>query len=1020
MLGVFAARRVRAILLTAVLVCLSALAAAPAPFAWKNVNIQGMGYVSGLVIHPLPPYDIYIRTDVGGAYRYDRDAGRWLPLLDRYGTLQSEVIGVESIAVDPTDPNTVYLAANFGPAVNNATVAGEILVSHNRGLSWSPLGLAAQNVYMGPNDPYRGTAGERLAVDPLQPGTIYFASRQNGLWRGTLKSPTAAQWTQVAGGLPSSVPAYQGASVGMTFLVFDVSSNSEWFNGEAIYLGLYETGVMVSTDGGATWTDTKSKGSVNSYGDQPLRASIDSDGTLYVTFGGGEGSSYGNVGRYQGGTWTDISPANPTTGSRWSPGYAGISRDRSAPGTLAVTTATSGATYRSTDQGATWTQVLAANPTLSGQPAYYAQGPLNWGAALAIDPQNPKRVWETNGYGVIATEDVTAQPPVWSWRMNNLEELCVQDVKVPPYVAPASGPAAADLFSTAMDMVGFRHASRDAVPTSTLDQFPWVAQGDSFTYCASQPQNAAFVGWNEASSSQPMSGITTDNGLTWKHIPNTSPGVAGSIAMSASDPNNMVWSPTGAGPQYTLDGGNTWQQCMTSGKPMTGSWQLSVSPYWAAEVLAPDLVTGGTFYYFDNGNFYVSSDKGATWTLTNSKQLTQYALKSSIVPNPAQAGDIWMSFKPNNNQPVPFQLMRSTDGGTTFNAVPTVDQCNFVAFGKGNSAVTPFVYIHGRANGDSDDAIYKSEDLGQSWTRVSEPRMNQFGTITTLAGDMRTQDLVYVGLGCRGIQYGYGPKSGLSGSDRQPSNVLNIASQQSGAIAPGEMLTVTTSLPATSPVQINRLAANGITGTVLNSMQILFDGQPAPIVATVAGEAIVTAPYGIAGQDSVAIQLYDWSDSMRAGDFSAGQTGDIESIANLSLPLSVPVASAAPGVFTGSNGSGAAVAVNTDGRINSAAHPAAKGSTVTLYLTGAGVENQSVVDGQIAAAPLWAPQQAVTVQFGGVSSDSVTATAVRGGIAGLTQVAAIVPVSAPSGAAVAVAISVGGVTGQAGVTIAIQ
>jgi hypothetical protein len=79
---------VRAILLAAALAGLSASAATPAPFAWKNVNIQGMGYVSGLVIHPLPPYDIYIRTDVGGAYRYDRDAGRWLPLLDRADTVR--------------------------------------------------------------------------------------------------------------------------------------------------------------------------------------------------------------------------------------------------------------------------------------------------------------------------------------------------------------------------------------------------------------------------------------------------------------------------------------------------------------------------------------------------------------------------------------------------------------------------------------------------------------------------------------------------------------------------------------------------------------------------------------------------------------------------------------------------------------------------------------------------------------------------------------------------------------------
>ncbi len=1005
-------------LLLSISVCLPAAGAPPAPFAWKNVNVQGMGYVTGLVIHPLAPHDVYIRTDVGGAYRYDRDAGRWLPLLDRFGSLQSEVNGVESIAVDPTDPNTVYLAANYGPAVNSATVSGEVLVSHNRGLSWSPLGLAAQNVYMGANDPYRGTTGERLAVDPLQPSTVYFASRKDGLWRGSLTNPATAQWTKVGGGLPPTVAQYQSTSVGMTFLVFDKSPGGQWFNKETLYLGLYGTGVMVSTDGGATWNDTKSNGTVNSYGDQPLRAAVDSDGTLYVTFGGGEGSSYGNVGRYQAGTWKDVSPTNPQNLDRWHPGYAGISVDPTTTGVIAVTTATSGATFRSNDRGATWKQVLAANPTLANQPAYYAQGPLNWGAALAIDPQDPRRVWETNGYGVIASDDVTAQSPVWAWRMNNLEELCVQAVKVPPYVATTGAPAA-DLFSTSMDMVGFRHASRDGVPTSTIDQFPWVAQGDGIAYCATQPQYVAFVGWDETDSSKPMSGISSDNGLTWKHLPNTSPGVAGSIAMSATDPNNMVWSPTGAGPQYTLDGGNTWQKCTISGKPMTGSWQLSVSPYWASEVLASDSKNGGTYYYFDNGSFYVSTDRGATWTLTNST-LTPWALKSSIVPNPAQAGDVWMSFKPNGNQSTPFKLVRSIDFGKTFTAVSAVDQCNFVAFGKGNSDATPFVYIHGRANGDSDDAIYKSEDLGQSWIRVSEPRMNQFGTITSLAADMRTQDLVYAGLGCRGIQYGYGPKSGIAGSDRQASNVVNIASQQGGAIAPGEMITLTTSLPAISPSRVNAADSNGITGTTLSSMQVLFDGQPSPMFGTTAGESIVTVPHGVAGHDSVAIQVYDWIDSLRAGDFSSPQSGTGLSITRLSLPISVPVAAAAPGVFAGPNGSGSVVAVNADGRLNSPHHPAAKGSAVTLYLTGSGAENQSIIDGRIAKAPLWAPLQAIQVQFGGVAADSVAASAISGVIAGLTQVTATVPASAPSGAAVPFTISVGGVASQAGVTISIQ
>ncbi|MGI2907169.1 hypothetical protein [Tolypothrix sp. VBCCA 56010] len=34
-------------------------------------------------IAPQSPYDVYIRTDIGGAYRFIRQTNQWLPLCDR-------------------------------------------------------------------------------------------------------------------------------------------------------------------------------------------------------------------------------------------------------------------------------------------------------------------------------------------------------------------------------------------------------------------------------------------------------------------------------------------------------------------------------------------------------------------------------------------------------------------------------------------------------------------------------------------------------------------------------------------------------------------------------------------------------------------------------------------------------------------------------------------------------------------------------------------------------------------------
>ena len=149
------------------------------------------------------------------------------------------------------------------------------------------------------------------------------------------------------------------------------------------------------------------------------------------------------------------------------------------------------------------------------------------------------------------------------------------------------------------------------VPLTTIDSFQYVAQGSGLTYCAQRPENAAFIGWDETNVSTAMSGITADNGLTWKHIPNTSPGSGGKIAMSADDPKKMVWAPHNATPVYTADGGTTWTKATSNGASLPASWQIS-NEWWNADVLVADQVAAGNFYYYNNGDFYRSADYGAT------------------------------------------------------------------------------------------------------------------------------------------------------------------------------------------------------------------------------------------------------------------------------------------------------------------------------------------------------------------------------------------------------------------------
>src|SRR5450432_1790489 len=107
---------------------LSAVTSSGQIYNWKNVTIKGGGFISGIITHPNAPGVIYARADIGGAYRWNPTNNSWIPLLDF--APNSNLGGVESVAVDPSDSNRPYIATSSGsPAV--------LLVSTNQGATLS-------------------------------------------------------------------------------------------------------------------------------------------------------------------------------------------------------------------------------------------------------------------------------------------------------------------------------------------------------------------------------------------------------------------------------------------------------------------------------------------------------------------------------------------------------------------------------------------------------------------------------------------------------------------------------------------------------------------------------------------------------------------------------------------------------------------------------------------------------------------------------------------------------------------
>jgi hypothetical protein len=724
-------------------------------YTWNNVQIVAGGFADGIVFHPRQQDLVYARTDIGGAYRWDPATSTWTPLLDWIGTSRSNYIGVESIGLDPADPDRLYLAV--GTYAESWGGNGAILVSTDRGDTFQTVPMS---IKMGANDNGR-FAGERLAVDPNLGSIVYFGSRNNGLWKST---DYGAHWSQV-----SSFPVASGG-VGVIFIDFIQASGVSGSATPVIYAGVSSTGTGLyrSTDAGQSWQAVPDQPT----GLYPNHGPLGPDGNIYISYGNNVGPNditSGAVWRYTpppsgnpsgSGTWTNITPPAPSYPNTGSYGYGCVAVDAEQPGTIMVSTLDlwwqHDDIFRSLNGGSTWEELGASGTWDSSLSPWVGKlqastSPGWWMGSLAIDPFNSGHVLYGTGATIWSTSSATRadtnQPVNWTIGAKGIEETAVLQL-----ISPPSGPA--NLLSGVGDIGGFTHLDLNQTPAAGMMSNPIFSNTTGLDFAQSAPLVIARTGINSGGQ---FGAYSTDGGLTWTPFPALPAGTtggAGSIGVSA-DGATFVWAPSDAPPAYSTNRGASWTA--------SGGIPAGYHP-----TVVADRVNPRKFYLYSSsgGALYVSTDGGATFSaaasLTGSGNLT-----ASF----AAEGDLWLASTGG--------LYHSTNSGGAFAAVPGVQLGYSIGFGRAASGATyPALYLYGEIGNVV--AFFRSTDEGATWVRINDDR-HQYGNASIVIGDPRVFGRVYIGTGGRGVIYGDPAVAGsavTAGSQALPPARRLIAGQK--------------------------------------------------------------------------------------------------------------------------------------------------------------------------------------------------------------------------------------------------
>ncbi len=311
---------------------------------------------------------------------------------------------------------------------------------------------------------------------------------------------------------------------------------------------------------------------------------------------------------------------------------------------------------------------------------------------------------------------------------------------------------------------------------------------------------------------------------------------------------------------------------------------------------------------------------------------------------------------------------------------------------------------HSNANLPGTLHAFDASNLGNElWNSDMTQGQDFLGTFAKFANPTVANGKVYVPTWSNAVTV-YGLLATQGGGQSTPAiaAVNSAASYAAGAVSPGGIVTIfgqNLANPGSTGLGLQLDTAGNVSSLLGNSL-VLFDGLAAPMIYAAPNQVSAIVPFEVSTSTTQVQVEY------------AGQ---------MSNTLTVPVTQATPGIFTANGtGSGAAAALNADYSLNSTDNPAAAGSVMILYATGAGQTNPPGVDGALVSGDnVPQPVLGVAVQVGGQPASVLYAGDAPGEVQGMLQVNIQLPAGV-TGSNVPVMLTVGSATSKAGVTVAIQ